>query len=64
MDSNYADSVSSSPRSRGADTEYPASQRWDDTNSCKVRFMCSYGGKIIPRPSDNQLCYLGEKLEW
>lgn len=59
MESNYADSVSSSPRSRGADTEYPASQRWEDPNSCKVRFMCSFGGKIIPRPSDNQLCYLG-----
>uniref|UniRef100_A0A0C9S9K1 TSA: Wollemia nobilis Ref_Wollemi_Transcript_7586_3322 transcribed RNA sequence n=1 Tax=Wollemia nobilis TaxID=56998 RepID=A0A0C9S9K1_9CONI len=57
MDSSYPDSVSSSPRSRGTDTEYPASQRWDDGN--KVRFMCSYGGRILPRPNDNQLCYLG-----
>lgn len=56
----YADSVSSSPRSvgtgRGTDPEL---QRWDDGSSNKVRFMYSYGGKILLRPHDNQLCYLG-----
>jgi hypothetical protein len=56
----YADSVSSSPRSvgtgRGTDPEL---QRWEDGSSNKVRFMYSYGGKILLRPHDNQLCYLG-----
>ncbi|WJX46298.1 hypothetical protein P8452_33116 [Trifolium repens] len=42
------DSVSPSPRS---DHFHDASPR--------VRFMCSFGGKILPRPSDNQLRYVG-----
>ncbi|GLJ32629.1 hypothetical protein SUGI_0656370 [Cryptomeria japonica] len=25
----------------------------------RVRFMCSYGGRILPRPHDNQLRYVG-----
>ncbi|KAM1043753.1 hypothetical protein PS2_034708 [Malus domestica] len=25
----------------------------------RVRFMCSFGGKILPRPHDNQLRYVG-----
>ncbi|KAL5162749.1 hypothetical protein HKD37_07G019797 [Glycine soja] len=43
-----ADSVSSSPRS---DHFHDAPPR--------VRFMCSFGGKILPRPHDNQLRYVG-----
>ncbi|XP_020231478.1 leucine-rich repeat extensin-like protein 3 [Cajanus cajan] len=43
-----ADSVTSSPRS---DTFHEAPPR--------LRFMCSFGGKITPRPSDNQLRYVG-----
>ncbi|KAE8659742.1 putative cyclin-D6-1-like [Hibiscus syriacus] len=44
------DSVASSPRS-----EHLCPQ---DANT-RVRFMCSFGGKILPRPHDNQLCYVG-----
>ncbi|KFK32222.1 hypothetical protein AALP_AA6G213700 [Arabis alpina] len=40
------DSLASSPRS-----EYD--------NQPRVRFMCTFGGRILPRPPDNQLCYVG-----
>ncbi|KAL4555251.1 hypothetical protein LXL04_037864 [Taraxacum kok-saghyz] len=29
----------------------------------KVKFMCSYGGKIHPRPHDNQLAYIGSETK-
>ncbi|CAL9183773.1 unnamed protein product [Musa hybrid cultivar] len=54
----YPDSVDSSPRSRGGDS-------WDEpftssaAASSRLRVMCSYGGRIVPRPTDNSLCYLG-----
>ncbi|CAM8914307.1 unnamed protein product [Rhodiola kirilowii] len=55
--SSYPDSQNSSPRSREIDCE---NQSWDETMSnYKVKFMCSYGGKIQPRPHDNQLSYIG-----
>ncbi|KAL4368336.1 hypothetical protein GQ457_05G029710 [Hibiscus cannabinus] len=44
------DSVASSPRS-----EHHAP---NDAHT-RVRFMCSFGGKILPRPHDNQLRYVG-----
>ncbi|OMO65025.1 Phox/Bem1p [Corchorus olitorius] len=44
------DSVASSPRS-----EHHAPH---DAHT-RVRFMCSFGGKILPRPHDNQLRYVG-----
>ncbi|KAF5759102.1 putative PB1 domain-containing protein [Helianthus annuus] len=47
---SYADSGDSSPHSR-TDADFD--------NVCKVKFMCSYGGKIKPRPHDNQLSYVG-----
>ncbi|KAG7029690.1 hypothetical protein SDJN02_08030, partial [Cucurbita argyrosperma subsp. argyrosperma] len=57
--SSYADSRDSSPRSG----DNPS---WDETpsnlnaaNNYKVKFMCSYGGKIQPRAHDNQLTYTG-----
>ncbi|EFJ36445.1 hypothetical protein SELMODRAFT_29542, partial [Selaginella moellendorffii] len=25
----------------------------------RVKLMCSYGGKILPRPNDSQLRYMG-----
>ncbi|KAJ0451632.1 hypothetical protein HanHA300_Chr15g0569741 [Helianthus annuus] len=31
----------------------------DTTTQARVRFMCSFGGKILPRPHDNQLRYVG-----
>ncbi|XP_061349369.1 protein PAL OF QUIRKY [Gastrolobium bilobum] len=43
-----ADSVASSPRSEHFHEPLP-----------RVRFMCSFGGKILPRPHDNQLRYVG-----
>ncbi|CAD5164425.1 unnamed protein product [Musa acuminata subsp. malaccensis] len=53
----YADSVDSSPRSRGGDS-------WDEppfpsAAAGRLRLMCSYGGRIVPRPTDKTLCYLG-----
>ncbi|XP_020584543.1 uncharacterized protein LOC110027437 [Phalaenopsis equestris] len=53
----YADSVDSSPRSRGGeswDEPFPSSAA-----ATKLRLMCSYGGRIVPRPTDRSLCYLG-----
>ncbi|KAG5516692.1 hypothetical protein RHGRI_037435 [Rhododendron griersonianum] len=48
------DSTASSPRSdhhrltNDLETQHP-----------RVRFMCSFGGKILPRPHDSQLRYVG-----
>ncbi|KAL5559905.1 hypothetical protein UlMin_036116 [Ulmus minor] len=54
---SYPDSRDSSPRSREIDSE---NQSWDEPpSSYKAKFMCSYGGKIQPRPHDNQLAYVG-----
>ncbi|GAV67429.1 PB1 domain-containing protein [Cephalotus follicularis] len=50
LDSAATDSVTSSPRS-----EHHAP---NDLHT-RVRFMCSFGGKILPRPHDNQLRYVG-----
>ncbi|KAF8013873.1 hypothetical protein BT93_I1666 [Corymbia citriodora subsp. variegata] len=61
----YPDSGNSSPRSREIDFD---ATPWDDQQqqppgggggSYKAKFMCSYGGKIHPRPHDNQLSYIG-----
>ncbi|KAK3021472.1 hypothetical protein RJ639_047644 [Escallonia herrerae] len=56
--STYPDSGNSSPRSREIDCE---SASWDEppSSNYKVKFMCSYGGKILPRTHDNQLAYVG-----
>ncbi|KAL3621025.1 hypothetical protein CASFOL_035937 [Castilleja foliolosa] len=61
---NYSyNSGDSSPRSREIEFENPPP--WEDSQSnqpppnYKVKFMCSYGGKIHPRPNDNQLSYMG-----
>ncbi|KAB1227761.1 hypothetical protein CJ030_MR1G028908 [Morella rubra] len=52
LDAGTTDSVASSPRSdhhpHGSYDQHP-----------RVRFMCSFGGKILPRPHDNQLRYVG-----
>ncbi|KAL1564580.1 hypothetical protein AAHA92_06906 [Salvia divinorum] len=61
--SSYPESGGSSPRSREIDFENPPP--WEDSQgnqpppNYKVKFMCSYGGKIHPRPHDNQLSYIG-----
>ncbi|KAM6585068.1 hypothetical protein CsatB_012070 [Cannabis sativa] len=49
LDSYATDSVASSPRS---------DHQPHDLHT-RVRFMCSFGGKIVPRPHDNQLRYVG-----
>ncbi|XP_062192575.1 protein PAL OF QUIRKY-like [Phragmites australis] len=57
----YPDSTESSPRSRGGDS-------WDESfpssavaagGGGRLRLMCSFGGRIVPRPTDKSLCYLG-----
>ncbi|KAJ3694452.1 hypothetical protein LUZ60_009932 [Juncus effusus] len=51
----YPDSIDSSPRSRGGES-------WDEpypSSHSRLRLMCSYGGRIVPRPTDKSLCYLG-----
>ncbi|XP_071736934.1 uncharacterized protein [Rutidosis leptorrhynchoides] len=59
---SYPESGGSSPRSREIDFDNPPP--WDDqttatNNNYKVKLICSYGGKIHPRPHDNQLAYVG-----
>lgn len=44
-DSAATDSLNSTPRS--------------DYDEPRIRFMCSFGGKILPRPHDDQLRYVG-----
>ncbi|KAL5228308.1 hypothetical protein ABZP36_016573 [Zizania latifolia] len=59
----YPESTESSPRSRGGDS-------WDEpfpssaaaaaaAGGGRLRLMCSFGGRIVPRPTDKSLCYLG-----
>ncbi|KAJ4976938.1 hypothetical protein NE237_002044 [Protea cynaroides] len=36
-----------------------SSQQSDDDQHADIRFMCSFGGQILPRPHDNQLRYVG-----
>lgn len=43
---------SSSLRSSGLEVS-------DNSQSGKVKFLCSFGGKILPRPSDGKLRYVG-----
>ncbi|XP_061989745.1 chromatin modification-related protein eaf-1 [Rosa rugosa] len=54
LQTHYADSLDSSPRSRNTDS-------WDDPlpPASRLRLMCSYGGHIVPRPHDKSLCYVG-----
>ncbi|KAJ4981198.1 hypothetical protein NE237_032035 [Protea cynaroides] len=36
-----------------------ASSGASDSSSTKMKFLCSFGGKILPRPSDGKLRYVG-----
>ncbi|XP_034707636.1 uncharacterized protein LOC117930914 [Vitis riparia] len=63
-DKGYYDSVRSVPRissrndsSRGLHGY--ASSGVSERSSTKVKFLCSFGGKILPRPSDGKLRYVG-----
>ncbi|XP_020570759.1 uncharacterized protein LOC110017931 [Phalaenopsis equestris] len=56
----YPESGDSSPQCREIDGETAIS--WDETPqpaAVRVKLMCSYGGRIQPRPHDNQLSYFG-----
>ncbi|KAI5667459.1 hypothetical protein M9H77_17312 [Catharanthus roseus] len=37
----------------------PGSSGTSDSSSEKLKFLCSFGGKILPRPSDGKLRYVG-----
>ncbi|MCL7036508.1 hypothetical protein MKW94_017110 [Papaver nudicaule] len=54
-----SDSRDSSPRSSTREIDCENSWPDQEQNNYKVKFMCSYGGKILPRPHDNQLTYVG-----
>ena len=61
---SYYDSVQSVPRtssrndiSRGLHGY--ASSGASDSSSTKVKFLCSFGGRILPRPCDGKLRYVG-----
>jgi hypothetical protein len=61
---SYYDSVQSVPQtssrndiSRGLHGY--ASSGASDNSSTKVKFLCSFGGRILPRPSDGKLRYVG-----
>ncbi|KAM7479062.1 hypothetical protein LguiA_027275 [Lonicera macranthoides] len=56
---SYPESGDSSPRSREIEFENPPPWEEQNPSTYKVKFMCSYGGKIQPRPHDNQLSYMG-----
>lgn len=42
-----------------SDDSAAASSKWEDFSGNRIKFLCSYGGKILPRPSDGQLRYVG-----
>ncbi|CAL5346678.1 unnamed protein product [Camellia sinensis] len=63
-DKGYNESMLSVPQtslrndsSRGGHG-YASSEVYDNS-STKIKFLCSFGGKIMPRPSDGKLRYVG-----
>ncbi|XP_059431970.1 uncharacterized protein LOC132165430 [Corylus avellana] len=40
-------------------SNFPGSGVSDGSQSGKMKFLCSFGGKILPRPSDGKLRYVG-----
>ncbi|RVW25636.1 putative serine/threonine-protein kinase SIS8 [Vitis vinifera] len=68
-DRSYYGSVQLVPRtssghdsSRGVIHGY-ASSGASDSSSTKMKVLCSFGGKILPRPSDGKLRYVGASWE-
>ncbi|KAK6942227.1 Serine-threonine/tyrosine-protein kinase, catalytic domain [Dillenia turbinata] len=46
--------------SSGNISDQPSDEVGEDSNSGKrIKFLCSFGGKILPRPSDGMLRYVG-----
>ncbi|KAL2513530.1 Octicosapeptide/Phox/Bem1p family protein [Forsythia ovata] len=58
FESSYLESGDSSPHSRDIEFENPPPLE-DSLNNYKVKFMCSYRGKIHPRTNGNELSYIG-----
>ncbi|XWS40465.1 hypothetical protein CRYUN_Cryun18bG0142400 [Craigia yunnanensis] len=61
---SYYDSMRSVPRSSSRNDisrghQGYASSSASLSSSTKVKFLCSFGGKILPRPSDGKLRYVG-----
>ncbi|KAL2317583.1 hypothetical protein Fmac_031459 [Flemingia macrophylla] len=52
------DSRDSSPRSDAAADNHHHASSFEDPPPPKVKLMCSYGGRIQPRPHDNHLTYV------
>ncbi|GAB4845257.1 hypothetical protein Ancab_038667 [Ancistrocladus abbreviatus] len=55
---NHPNSTDSSPRSHHH-SEWDHQESLPPIPGAKLRLMCSYGGRIIPRPHDKTLCYVG-----
>ncbi|XP_042497465.1 uncharacterized protein LOC122076209 [Macadamia integrifolia] len=60
----YYNSMRSVPRTTsgsgiGRGVHGYASSGASDSSSTKLKFLCSFGGKILPRPSDGKLRYVG-----
>ncbi|WOG91458.1 hypothetical protein DCAR_0310707 [Daucus carota subsp. sativus] len=64
--SNSPFSYQSSAHKSGSPNSYQRSFGYDDSGvsdgnsfSGKMKFLCSYGGRILPRPNDGKLRYVG-----
>ncbi|XP_058199792.1 uncharacterized protein LOC131314889 isoform X2 [Rhododendron vialii] len=44
---------------KGSSHGFTSSELVSDGSSTKVKILCSFGGKILPRPSDGKLRYVG-----
>ncbi|XP_043688039.1 uncharacterized protein LOC122639285 isoform X2 [Telopea speciosissima] len=60
----YYDSVRSVPRTTSGNGSNRGAHGYSssgasDSSSTKMKFLCSFGGKILPRPSDGKLRYVG-----
>ncbi|ERN10415.1 uncharacterized protein LOC18438588 [Amborella trichopoda] len=66
LKSNASDSQSNNVHQHQRQTSVPSTSQdshcpeaTDDFSTKKVKFLCSFGGKILPRPSDGVLRYVG-----
>lgn len=58
-DASATGSAASTPGSGHPPPPPPARWHLDDTSAPRIRLMCSFGGRILPRPHDHQLRYVG-----
>ncbi|KAE9592817.1 putative protein kinase TKL-Pl-6 family [Lupinus albus] len=57
--SNYGSVRSISRNSSNQNFHGVVSSRASDSSSIKMKVLCSFGGRILPRPSDGKLRYVG-----